>query len=91
VRLAGVQLVELVHRGGSIAPWSYLPPVVALTTDTHAGVSERAVGILKYCAAKPVCSQGSESAVKGRCACALCTKRRAQVWGYVNLHVCVAC
>jgi hypothetical protein len=54
VRAAGVQLVELVHRGATIAPWLYIPPVVALATDKCAAVADKAVSILKFY--KQVCS-----------------------------------
>jgi hypothetical protein len=55
VRADGMALVALVHRSGVIAPWLYLPPVVALATDTGAAASERALRVLKYCAARAVC------------------------------------
>jgi short subunit dehydrogenase-like uncharacterized protein len=54
VRQAGINLVELVHRSGTIAPWLYIPPVVALAMDTHQAISDKALSILKYCVAKPV-------------------------------------
>jgi hypothetical protein len=54
VRLDGIRLIELVHRTGSLAPWLYLPPVLALAMDTNAAVSEGALGILKYCASRAV-------------------------------------
>lgn len=54
VRQDGIRLVELVHRTGSLAPWLYLPPVIALAMDTSPVVSDKALGILKYCASKAV-------------------------------------
>jgi hypothetical protein len=54
VRQDCVRLIELVHRTGSLAPWLYLPPVVALATDASTAVSEGALGILKYCASRAV-------------------------------------
>lgn len=54
VRLAGVQLLELVQRSGSVAPWLFLPPLLALATDVRPEIADKAVAVLRHCAAKTV-------------------------------------
>ena len=69
LRQAGITLVEQVHRSGTIAPWLYIPPVVALATDTQPAVADKSIAILKYCASKPVRIANRPSCAELVCSC----------------------
>jgi hypothetical protein len=54
LRLDGAELLDLVQRSGSVAPWLFLPNAIALATDRPSATRDCALRILKRCAAKSV-------------------------------------